>query len=57
MFRMRLRDAPGPLGRAAVWAGAFPEVVMNAAAVHWDILKQDLALHRREPWAALRVSR
>ena len=42
MFQMRLRDAPGPLARAAVWAGAFPEVLMNAAAVHWDILKQDL---------------
>jgi predicted permease len=42
VFQMRLRDASGPLARAAVWTGAFPEVFMNAAAVHWDILKQDL---------------
>jgi predicted permease len=42
VFRMRLRDAPGPLSRAAVWAAVVPEVFMNALAVHWDILKQDL---------------
>jgi predicted permease len=42
IFRQRLRDAGGAVATAAVWVGAVQEVFMNAAAVHWDILKQDL---------------
>ena len=42
IVRHRLRDAGGPAARAAVWLSVFPETLMNAIAVHWDILKQDL---------------
>ena len=42
IFRYRLRDAGGPSARVAVWFSAFWEIVMNALAVHWDILRQDL---------------
>jgi putative ABC transport system permease protein len=38
----RRRDAPGPLAAAAVWIATVFEVLFNAAAVHWDILRQDL---------------
>jgi len=41
IFRMRLRDATG-VWRLSLWFETFHEVVMNAPAVHWDILKQDL---------------
>ena len=43
IFRRRLRDASGPCRRRRrSWVGAVQEVFMNARAVHWDILKQDL---------------
>src|SRR5687768_17291039 len=42
IVRHRLRDADRPAARAAVWLSVFPETLMNALAVHWDILKQDL---------------
>jgi putative ABC transport system permease protein len=42
IFRIRLRDAGGPAARAGVWLAIFPEIVMNALAVHWDILQADL---------------
>ena len=42
IFRHRLRDAGGPSSRLALWFGVCLEIVMNALAVHWDILKQDL---------------
>jgi len=41
IFGMRLREARG-LARLAVWLAVFQEVLMNAPAVQWDILKQDL---------------
>ena len=41
IFRRRLRDAPGP-ARPALWFTVLGEILMNALAVHWDILKQDL---------------
>jgi len=41
IFRMHLRDAGGT-ARIALWFAVFHEVIMNAPAVHWDILKQDL---------------
>src|SRR3954465_7814454 len=40
IFRMRLRDATG-VWRLSLWFETFHEVVMNAPAVHWDLLKQD----------------
>jgi predicted permease len=42
IFRQRLRDAGGPATRLALWFGVFGEIVMNALAIHWDILRQDL---------------
>ena len=41
IFRMHSRDARGA-ARIALWFGVLHEVIMNAPAVHWDILKQDL---------------
>ena len=38
----RRSDAGGPPAMAALWAATFFEVPLNAAAVHWDILRQDL---------------
>ena len=42
IFRARLRDAGGAAARLTVWLAILPEIVVNALAVHWDILKQDL---------------
>jgi putative ABC transport system permease protein len=42
IFRARLRDAGSPVARLTVSLAVVPEIVMNALAVHWDILKQDL---------------
>ena len=41
IFRVNLRDAHGT-ARIALWFEVLHEVIMNAPAVHWDILKQDL---------------
>lgn len=38
----RLREASGPLSVSAVWAGAFVDVLVNAARVHADVLRQDV---------------
>ena len=42
IFARRRRDVSGPLAIAALWTQAAAEVIGNAAAVHWDILRQDL---------------
>ena len=42
IFRRRLRDADGPFARLALWISVAWETIMNALAVHWDILRQDL---------------
>jgi putative ABC transport system permease protein len=41
IFHIQLRGARG-VRRPGLWLSAFHEVIMNAPAVHWDILKQDL---------------
>jgi hypothetical protein len=41
IFRSQLRAARG-VARLTLWFTVFHEVIMNAPAVHWDILKQDL---------------
>jgi putative ABC transport system permease protein len=38
----RLRDAGSPPARLVLWIGVIWETLMNAIAIHWDILKQDL---------------
>jgi putative ABC transport system permease protein len=42
IFARRLRDAPRPVGRAAIWALAVWETLANALLVHLDLLRQDL---------------
>ena len=37
----RRRDTAGPAALAALWVGVLFETIFNAAAVHWDILRQD----------------
>lgn len=41
IFRLRLRESRG-VSFIALWFDVFYEVIMNAPAVHWDILRQDL---------------
>jgi len=38
----RRQAAAGALGVAALWLAAWLEIVPGAAAVHWDLLRQDL---------------
>ncbi|MEA2638954.1 MAG: putative transport system permease protein [Chloroflexota bacterium] len=38
----RLRETSGTLSRLKLWVETIADVVFNAAAVHWDILRQDL---------------
>jgi predicted permease len=47
VFARRRREAAGPFGVAALWLAAIGEVLCNAALVHLDILRQDLAYTRR----------
>jgi predicted permease len=42
IFARKRRDASGPLVLLALWISTFVETLWNAAAVHWDILRQDL---------------
>ena len=38
----RLRESPGLPSRMKLWIDTIIDVVFNAAAVHWDVLRQDL---------------
>jgi hypothetical protein len=42
IFRARRRAARGPFAMSALWLDTLHEVIMNAPAVHADLLKQDL---------------
>jgi len=57
LFVRRRRDATGPLSAALLWFQTIAEVLGNAALVHLDILRQDLAytarLLRRTPGFAV----
>ena len=46
-FAERRREAGGASGMLLLWLETLPEVIGNAAAVHWDILRQDLRFARR----------
>lgn len=46
-FAMRRREVSGTAGMLMLWLETVPEVIGNAAAVHWDILVQDLRFARR----------
>ena len=46
IFARRL-EAAGPLGLIALWLETVPEVIGNAATVHWDLLRQDLSYTAR----------
>jgi putative ABC transport system permease protein len=41
-FGARRRDASGVFGVIALWLETLPDLVVNAAAVQWDVLRQDL---------------
>jgi predicted permease len=47
VFEQRRRSAGGALGRAAVWITEAGDVLLNAAAVHWDLARQDLRFTAR----------
>jgi len=51
IFRTRLRETRG-IARVGLWLETLQEVIMNAAAVHWDILTQDLRYTVRTLWRA-----
>lgn len=42
IFVRRRRDTTGPFAVVALWAETCADVVFNATAVHWDILRQDV---------------
>jgi putative ABC transport system permease protein len=42
IYRARRRDAENPLAILTLWVSVFFETLLNAAAVHGDILRQDL---------------
>src|ERR1035438_2797243 len=42
VFRARRRDVTNPLSVLLLWIAGFFEILFNAIAVHWDILRQDL---------------
>lgn len=42
VFRARRRDATNPPAVLLLWFAGFFEILFNAIAVHWDILRQDL---------------
>src|SRR6185369_12157057 len=46
IFARRLHAA-GPLGVIGLWLQTIPEVIGNAAIVHWDLLRQDLSYTAR----------
>jgi putative ABC transport system permease protein len=60
VFRARRREA-GPVGRLRLWLSVAPEVFLNAAAVHWDLTRQDLryalrSLRRSRGFAATAIA-
>ena len=60
IFARRVREAPGALGLAALWAQALRDVIPNAVRLHADILRQDLrytarALSRSPGFAATAI--
>ena len=42
LFARRRRDAPGPAAIVALWTAEILDVLANAAAAHWDLIRQDL---------------
>jgi predicted permease len=52
IFTRRYQRAPHRAARIALWAEAIIDVLTNAPAIHWDILRQDIRLSRRALWRA-----
>src|ERR1039457_1304000 len=42
VFSARRRDVTNPLSVLMLWIAGFFEILFNAIAVHWDMLRQDL---------------
>ncbi len=47
VFEQRLRAAGGIAGRTLVWLTGLGDVLLNAAAAHWDLARQDLRFTAR----------
>lgn len=47
VFQQRLSAAEGVPGRALAWAAGVADVVVNAAAVHWELTRHDLRFTAR----------
>jgi putative ABC transport system permease protein len=47
VFEQRRRSATGTTGRALVWLTEVGDVLLNAAATHWDLARQDLRFTAR----------
>jgi predicted permease len=47
VFDQRRRSAGGAAGRALVWLTEAGDVLVNAAATHWDLVRQDLRFTAR----------
>ncbi len=47
VFEQRRRGAGGAAGRALVWLTEVADVLLNAAATHWDLARQDLRFTAR----------
>ena len=54
-FAERTREQIGTFAPVLVALAAIADVVPNALAAHWDILRQDLG-YAAAPWAALPAS-
>src|SRR5580704_18742781 len=42
VFDARRRDGGGPIALLSFWLEVFPDLLTNAIAVQWDLLRQDL---------------
>src|SRR5215471_11605281 len=47
IFAERRQCATNPISIIALWLGEFADIFVDAAATHWDILRQDLRYSAR----------
>src|SRR4051812_40057714 len=49
-FAERASELSGPLAPLRIILAALADVIPNAIAAHWDVLRQDLGYAARSPW-------